>query len=42
MKMTNLEDVLAVLEKEDNEILVADDIRVRAVRSLERMLAVAL
>jgi len=38
MKMTNLEDVLAVLEKEDNEILVPDEIRVRAVRSLERML----
>ena len=40
MKMTNLEDVLAVLEKEDNEILVPDEIRVRAVRSLERMLQI--
>jgi quinolinate synthase len=40
MKMTNLEDVLAVLQREDNEIFVADDIRVRAVRALERMLAV--
>jgi quinolinate synthase len=40
MKMTNLEDVLEVLERENNEIEVADEIRVRAVRSLERMLAV--
>ncbi len=40
MKMTNLEDVLEVLEKENNEIEVPDDIRVRAVRSLERMLQV--
>ena len=42
MKMTNLEDVLAVLQKEDNEILVADEIRVRAVHALERMLSVTL
>jgi quinolinate synthase len=40
MKMTNLEDVLEVLEKENNEILVPDEIRVRAVRSLERMLKI--
>jgi quinolinate synthase len=40
MKMTNLEDVLAVLEREDNQIEVDADIRVRAVRALERMLAV--
>jgi quinolinate synthase len=40
MKMTNLEDVLAVLEKEDNEILVPDEIRVRAVHALERMLKI--
>jgi quinolinate synthase len=40
MKMTNLEDVLEVLEKEHNEILVPDDIRARAVRSLERMLKI--
>jgi quinolinate synthase len=40
MKMTHLEDVLAVLETEDNEILVPDEIRVRAVRSLERMLKI--
>jgi quinolinate synthase len=40
MKMTNLEDVLAVLENENNEILVPDDIRVRAVRALQRMLAI--
>ena len=40
MKMTNLEDVLAVLENEDNEILVPDDIRVRAVGALQRMLAI--
>jgi len=40
MKMTNLEDVLAVLENENNEILVPDDIRVRAVRALERMLKI--
>jgi quinolinate synthase len=40
MKMTHLEDVLAVLENENNEILVPDDIRVRAVRSLERMLKI--
>jgi len=40
MKMTNLEDVLEVLEKEHNEILVPDAIRVRAVRSLERMLKI--
>jgi len=40
MKMTNLEDVLAVLEREDNQIEVDDDIRARAVRALERMLAV--
>ena len=41
MKMTNLEDVLSVLEREDNEIEVPDDIRVRAVRALQRMLAVS-
>ena len=40
MKMTNLEDVLAVLQAENNEIFVDDDIRVRAVRALERLLAV--
>ncbi|HEY5999338.1 MAG TPA: quinolinate synthase NadA [bacterium] len=40
MKMTHLEDVLAVLETEDNEILVPDEIRVRAVRALERMLKI--
>jgi quinolinate synthase len=40
MKMTNLEDVLEVLEKEHNEITVPDEIRVRAVRSLERMLQI--
>lgn len=40
MKMTTLEDVLAVLRREDNEIEVADEVRARAVRALERMLAV--
>jgi quinolinate synthase len=40
MKMTNLEDVLEVLETEHNEILVPEEIRVRAVRSLERMLKI--
>jgi len=41
MKMTNLEDVLEVLQREHHEILVADEIRVRAVQALERMLAVS-
>ena len=42
MKMTRLEDVLEVLEKEprDHEIEVPEEIRLRAVGSLERMLAV--
>ncbi len=40
MKMTHLEDVLEVLEKEHHEILVPDDIRARAVRALERMLKI--
>lgn len=40
MKMTTLEDVLSVLETEENEVDVPDEIRVKAVRALERMLAV--
>ena len=40
MKMTNLEDVLSVLETEENEVDVPADIRDKAVRALERMLAV--
>jgi quinolinate synthase len=40
MKMTTLEDVLSVLETEENEVDVPDDIRKRAVKALERMLAV--
>jgi quinolinate synthase len=41
MKMTHLTDVLEVLQREHNEIEVPEDIRVRAVRALERMLAVS-
>lgn len=40
MKMTTLEDVLEVLEKEHNEVKVPDDVREKAVLSLERMLEV--
>lgn len=40
MKITTLEDVLLVLEKEDNEVNVPDEIRKGAVVSLERMLSV--
>jgi quinolinate synthase len=42
MKMTTLEDLRDVLEREpaENEIEVPEAIRVRAVRSLERMLAI--
>jgi quinolinate synthase len=40
MKMTTLEDVLSVLETEENEVDVPADIREKAVKALERMLAV--
>ena len=40
MKMTTLEDVLSVLETEENEVDVPGDIRDKAVKALERMLAV--
>jgi len=40
MKMTTLEDVLSVLETEENEVDVPADIGERAVKALERMLAV--
>jgi len=40
MKMTTLEDVLSVLETEENEVDVPADIREKAVKALESMLAV--
>jgi quinolinate synthase len=40
MKMTTLPDLLEVLEREHHEIDVPEAIRLRAVRALERMLAV--
>jgi quinolinate synthase len=41
MKMTTLEDVRAVLEKEDNEVDVPEHIRAGAVSALERMIAIS-
>ena len=41
MKITTLEDVLAVLEREDNEVHVPEDIRTGAVKALERMISIS-
>ena len=41
MKMTSLEDILHVLETEDNEITVKQDVALRAVKCLNRMLEVS-
>lgn len=38
MKLNTLEGVLSVLEKEDNEIIVDNDIRKGALLPLEKML----
>ena len=40
MKMTTLEDLREVLEKGNNEVDVPEDVRTKAVSTLERMLAV--
>jgi quinolinate synthase len=40
MKVTTLEDVLEVLEKENNEVDVPQEVRGKAVKSLERMLEI--
>jgi quinolinate synthase len=40
MKMTTLEDVLEVLEKEHNEVNVPEKVRTRAVAALERMISI--
>lgn len=41
MKMTSLEDILHVLETGDNEITVSEDVALKAVRCLDRMLEVS-
>lgn len=41
MKLNTLEGIIDVLEKEENEVMISDDIRVNALKPLEKMLELA-